>query len=66
LKRSVFVLTATIDQRNHAQLSKELGINPKTVANWRKRTTVEDIKTGPTEPRSTALTEAEETASSNN
>jgi transposase-like protein len=38
----------------------ELGINPKTVAKWRKRATVEDMKTGPTEPRSTVLTEAEE------
>jgi hypothetical protein len=33
---------------------------PKTVAKWRKRATVEHIKTGPTEPRSTVLTEAEE------
>ena len=41
-------------------MSKELGINPKTVAKWRKRETVEDRKTGPTEPRSTVLTEAEE------
>jgi hypothetical protein len=39
-----------------------LGINPKTVAKWRKRATVEDMKTGPTEPRSTVLTEAEEAA----
>jgi hypothetical protein len=30
------------------------------VAKWRKRATVEDLKTGPTEPRSTVLTEAEE------
>ena len=43
-----------------AQLSRELGINPKTVAKWRKRAKVEDSKTGPTEPRSTVLTEAEE------
>ncbi len=43
-----------------AQLSKDLGINPKTVAKWRKRATVEDLKTGPKEPRSTVLTEAEE------
>jgi transposase InsO family protein len=41
-------------------LSRELGINPKTVAKWRKRATVEDMKTGPTEPRSSVLTEAEE------
>jgi len=47
-------------QASLAQLSRELGINPKTVAKWRKRTTVEDMKTGPSEPRSTVLTEAEE------
>ena len=43
-----------------AQLSKELGINPKTFAKWRKRSTVEYLKTGPKEPQSTVLTEAEE------
>ena len=37
-----------------------MGINPKTVAKWRKRATVEDMKTGPSEPRSTVLSEAEE------
>jgi len=51
-------------QASLAQLSRELGINPKTVAKtvakWRKRATVEDMKTGPREPRSTVLTEAEE------
>jgi transposase-like protein len=44
-------------QASLAQLSRELGINPKTVAKWRKRQTVEDLKTGPKEPRSTVLTE---------
>ena len=39
-----------------------MGINPKTVAKWRKRATVEDLKTGPKEPRSTVLTEEEEVA----
>lgn len=34
-------------QASLATLSGELGINPKTVAKWRKRTTVEDLKTGP-------------------
>ena len=43
-----------------AELSWELGINPKTVAKWRKRQTVEDQKTGPKEPRSTVLSEDEE------
>ena len=47
-------------QASLAELSKELGINPKTVAKWRKHQTVEDLKTGPREPRSTVLTEAEE------
>ena len=47
-------------QASLAQLSRNLGINPKTLAKWRKRATVEDVKTGPTEPRSTVLTEAEE------
>ena len=37
-----------------------VGINPKTVAKWRKRQTVEDQKTGPKEPRSTVLSAQEE------
>jgi len=37
-----------------------LTINPKTVAKWRKRATVEDLKTGPKAPHSTTLSEAEE------
>ena len=49
-------------QASLSALSKELGINPKTVAKWRKRATVEDMKTGPKEPRSTVLNEAEEAA----
>ena len=47
-------------QASLAQLSRELGINPKTVTIWRKRATVEVMKTGPTEPCSTVLTQAEE------
>lgn len=43
-------------QASLATLSRELGINPKTVAKWRKRTTVEDMKTGPKEPH-TILTD---------
>jgi transposase InsO family protein len=31
------------------------GINPKTVAKWKKRRSVEDRRTGPREPRSTVL-----------
>ncbi len=47
-------------QASVAVLSRELGINPKTVAKWRKRQSVEDCKTGPNEPRSTVLSEDEE------
>ena len=47
-------------QASIAELSRELGLNPKTVAKWRKRQTVEDRKTGPKEPRSTILSEEEE------
>ena len=47
-------------QASLAALSRELGINPKTVAKWRKRATVEDLKTGPKAPHSTTLSEAEE------
>mgnify|MGYP001951238245 FL=1 len=49
-------------QASLTALSRELGIDPKTVAKWRKRATVEDMKSGPREPRSTVLTEAEEAA----
>lgn len=47
-------------QASIAELIRELGINPKTVAKWRKRQTVEDLKTGPQKPRSTVLNEDEE------
>ncbi len=50
----------TARQASLATLSRELGINPKTVAKWRKRATVEDLKTGPKAPHSTTLSEAEE------
>ena len=39
-----------------------VGINPKTVAKWRKRAGIEDLKTRPKEPRSTVLTKAENAA----
>ena len=47
-------------QATNAALSRELGINVKTVAKWRKRETLEDRKTGPTEPSSTVLSANEE------
>ncbi|KQO07851.1 transposase [Sphingomonas sp. Leaf242] len=42
-------------QASLSTLSRELGINPKTVAKWRKRATVEDLKTGPKAPHLTTL-----------
>ncbi|MCI1374915.1 MAG: IS481 family transposase [Acetobacter sp.] len=47
-------------QASLAALSEAFGINPKTVAKWRKRQTVEDQKTGPKAPRSTVLSETDE------
>jgi transposase InsO family protein len=47
-------------QATTAALSRELGINVKTVSKWRKRETVEDRKTGPTDPSSTVLSAGEE------
>src|SRR5918997_872292 len=41
-------------------LAARYGLNPKTVAKWRRRTTVTDAPMGPRRPRSTVLTEAEE------
>ncbi len=41
-------------------LARRYDINPKTVAKWRKRTTVSDRKMGPTDPKSTVLTIEEE------
>jgi transposase-like protein len=43
-----------------ATLSKEFGVNPKTIAKWRKRQSVEDCKTGPKEPKSAVLSDEEE------
>ena len=36
------------------------GINPKTVAKWKKRTSTTDHRTGPTQPRSTVLSVEDE------
>jgi hypothetical protein len=41
-------------------LSRRYGVNPKTVAKWRRRTTVSNARTGPTDPKSTVLTIDEE------
>ena len=42
-------------------LSDRYGINPKTVAKWRKRTSLEDRPMGPRTPHSTVLSADEET-----
>ena len=41
-------------------LAKRYGINPKTVAKWKSRAAVGDLKTGLKEPRSTSLSVEEE------
>src|SRR5919202_4475867 len=47
-------------QESLRSLARRHGINPKTVAKWKKRSSVQDQRTGPKEPRSTVLTLAEE------
>ena len=42
------------------ELAKRYGINPKTVAKWRNRSSIADLRTGPREPRSTVLSAEEE------
>lgn len=41
-------------------LAKRHGINPKTVAKWKKRTAVGDLPTGPKDIKSTVLAIEEE------
>jgi transposase InsO family protein len=41
-------------------LARRYGINPKTVAKWRRRSSVTDLPTGPKDPRSTVLSVEEE------
>ena len=47
-------------QESLRALAKRYGINPKTVAKWKKRTSVADVPTGPKNPTSTVLTVEEE------
>lgn len=49
-------------QASASALSETYGINAKTVLKWKKRTCVEDRKTGPKRPQSTVLSEIEEAA----
>src|SRR5881409_3831558 len=47
-------------QESLRSLAKRHGNNPKTVAKWKKRPSVQDERTGPKEPRSTVLSVEEE------
>ena len=47
-------------QESLRALASHYGINQKTVAKWKKRTSTADRKTGPAEPRSTVLSVEEE------
>ena len=65
LHRSATTTEAVRRAIQHSQaslrtLARRHGINPKTVAKWRKRCSVADLPTGPKHPRSTVLTVEEE------
>ena len=47
-------------QESLRALSQRYGINQKTVAKWKKRTSVADLPTGPKDPKSTVLSIEEE------
>ena len=47
-------------QESLRALARRHGINPKTVAKWKKRNSVTDLPTGPKHPKSTVLTTEEE------
>src|SRR5271170_874931 len=47
-------------QESLRALAKRHGVNPKTIAKWKSRKSVSDLRTGPKEPRSTVLTVEDE------
>jgi transposase InsO family protein len=47
-------------QESLRALARRYGVNPKTVAKWRARTSVADLRTGPKDPRSTVLSPEDE------
>ena len=49
-------------QESLRALAKRYGINPKTVAKWKKRAFVSDLPTGPKEARSSVLSPEHEAA----
>src|SRR6266403_1879313 len=49
-----------LSQESLRTVAKRHGINPKTVAKWKKRSSVADLPTGPKQPSSTVLSIEEE------
>jgi len=49
-------------QESLRTLAKRYRINQKTVAKWKKRTSVDDLTTGPKNPRSSVLSPEDEAA----
>ena len=47
-------------QESLRALARRYGVNPKTIAKWKGRTSAADLPTGPKEPRSTVLSLEEE------
>jgi len=47
-------------QESLRTLARRYGVNQKTVAKWKRRTSVADLPTGPREPRSTSLSVTDE------
>lgn len=47
-------------QESLRALAKRCGLNPKTVAKWKKRSSASDLPTGPKEVKSTVLSVEEE------
>ena len=47
-------------QESLRALAQRCSINPKTVAKWKRRTSVQDLPAGPKDPKSTVLTIEEE------
>jgi len=46
-------------------LAKRYGVNQKTVRKWKGRSSVADMRTGPTQPRSTVLSGAHHSSTAN-
>ena len=49
-----------MNKRSWRALARRYGVNPKTVAKWKARSSVSDLPTGPKQPRSTVLSAEEE------